>query len=344
VCLQEIISVISESNQRSEELVSKINCFTFAVVLCLLLSIAQPANIFAQNVSTEKVIAENLKSIGEPTLLTGLKSRAFVGPATAEFIQGGTGGMVGTGMLVSSGQKLAIVFQFKDTNYPREYLAYDGKDVSVSTDFMNPGNKSPLGDFIFRFNSLMKSGLMGGTLSGNWPFLDPAKKAEMKLKETTVDGQQLYEIDYQPKPALRDVKIRMYFDPKTFHHVRTRYEVRIKEGDQSVRAQATDPTTGGRASDVTVTTRSSPSSSTSYQVAAPNANSDVMQVMPESIYVLVEKFGDFQEESGIVLPHSYTLDYSVEGQGSSFVAKWNMKFSQAAFNKALDDKIFKATK
>ncbi len=253
MCLQGIIPILSEINQRSEELVSKINCFAFAVVLCLLLSITQSTNIFAQDVTAEKVITENLKSIGDPALLTGLKSRAFAGPATAEFIQGGTGGMSGTAMLVSSGQKLAIVFKFKDVNYPQEYLAYDGKDVSVSVDFMNPGNKSPLGDFIFRYNSLMKSGLMGGTLSGNWPLLDPTKKAEMKLKETAVDGQRLYEIDYQPKPALRDVKVRMYFEPKTFHHVRTRYEVRIKEGDQSVRAQATDSTTGGRASDVTVT-------------------------------------------------------------------------------------------
>ncbi len=66
--------------------------------------------------------------------------------------------------------------------------------------------------------------------------------------------------------------------------------------------------------------------------------------MPESIYVLIEKFDDFQEESGLVLPHSYTLDYSLEGQGTSFVAKWNMKFSQAQFNKEYNEKIFKAQK
>ena len=322
---------------------SKINYLALAVVLCLLLSIAQSANIFAQDLTADKVIAEHVKAIGSPELMKGLKSRAFVGTTSAEFIQGGTGVMAGNGMLVSSGQKLAIVFRFKDTNYPQEYFAYDGKDVSVSTDFFNPGNKSPLGDFVFRYNSLMKSGFMGGALSPNWPLLDPTKKADMKLKETTVDGQRLYEIDYQPKPALRDVKIRLYFDPKTFQHVRTRYEVRIKEGDQSVRAQTTDSTTGGRASDVTVMP-SPRGTSTGYQVAAPEANADVMQAMPESIYVLVEKFGDFQDESGLVLPHSYTLEYSVEGQGSSFVAKWNAKFLQTVFNKPLDDKLFKAQK
>jgi len=242
-------------------------------------------------------------------------------------------------MLVSAGQKLSIVNRFSDVNYPQDYFAYDGKDVSVG--YISPGQRSPLADFIFRYNGLLKAGLMGGTLSGNWPFLDSSKKADMKLKETTVDGQRLYEIEYQPKPALRDLKVRMYFDPKTFHHVRTKYEVRIKEGDQSVRQQPTDPSTGTRPSDVTVTDMKG----NAYPgIPTSSASGDAFQVMPESIYVLVEKFDDFKDESGLVFPHSYTIDYSVEGQGHSFVAKWNTKFMQADFNKTYNDLIFKAQK
>ena len=320
---------------------SKIKCFAFAMVLCLFLSFAQSKNIFAgdQDLTAEKVIAEHVKSIGSPSLLAGVKSRAFVGTTSLDFIQGGTGSLSGKSMLVSAGQKLSIVNRFSDVNYPQDYFAYDGKDVSVG--YISPGQRSPLADFIFRYNGLFKAGLMGGTLSGNWPFLDSSKKADMKLKETTVDGQRLYEIEYQPKPALRDLKVRMYFDPKTFHHVRTKYEVRIKEGDQSVRQQPTDPSTGTRPSDVTVTDMKG----NAYPgIPTSSASGDAFQVMPESIYVLVEKFDDFKDESGLVFPHSYTIDYSVEGQGHSFVAKWNTKFMQADFNKTYNDLIFKAQK
>jgi len=46
----------------------------------------------------------------------------------------------------------------------------------------------------------------------------------------------------------------------------------------------------------------------------------------------------------MTLPHDYTLDYSVEGQGHSFIGKWTMKASQWAFNRTYDEAIFIAQK
>ncbi len=61
----------------------------------------------------------------------------------------------------------------------------------------------------------------------------------------------------------------------------------------------------------------------------------LQQGLPDSIYVLIEKFDDFKKVGAMTLPHSYTMDYSVEGQGHTFIAKWTMKAVQWAFNRDL---------
>ena len=67
---------------------------------------------------------------------------AFVGTTSVQFIQGMYGSMSGSSMLVSDGNKMSIVLQYGDINYPKEYFAYDGKEVSVG--YINPGQMSPL--------------------------------------------------------------------------------------------------------------------------------------------------------------------------------------------------------
>jgi hypothetical protein len=185
---------------RREEVVSKIGCFALTAVLCLSLGIVQPKSVLAQNqnLTVEKVLAEHLRSIGTPEAITETKSRAFVGTTSVNFIQGGHGSMNGTSMLVSEGNKLGIVLKYGDINYPQEYFAFDGKDVSVG--YISPGQRSPVADFLFRYNGLIKEGLMGGVLSGAWPLLDfKQKNVDLKYRETTVEGRRLHEIEYQPK-------------------------------------------------------------------------------------------------------------------------------------------------
>ncbi len=77
-------------------------------------------------------------------------------------------------MCVSDGKKLAIVLKYSDINYPGEYFAYNGKDVSVG--HISPGQKSPLADFLFRYNGIMKEGLLGGVFSTGWPLLNLQEK------------------------------------------------------------------------------------------------------------------------------------------------------------------------
>ena len=298
---------------------SKINCFIWTVVLCLSLSITRSKSVFARDsdLTAEQVVAEHIKSIGSPAALAEIKSREFVGTVSAQFFQGMHGSMTGISMLVSEGKKLGIVFKFGDiNNYPGEYFAFDGKDVSVG--HISPGQKSPLADFIFRYNGLMKAGLMGGVMSGAWPLLDQGKTARLKCKKVTADGNELYEIVYRPNKGLGDVTIKMYFDSKTFYHVKTAYEVRVKD-DNSVRGPL-------------------------GSVAPSQGRVEIEDVLPESIYSLVEKFDSFKKVGAVVLPHTYRIEYTVDGQGHAFVGKWEIKAAQWAFNKTYDERIFKAQK
>lgn len=69
-------------------------------------------------------------------------------------------------------------------------------------------------------------------------------------------------------------------------------------------------------------------------------------VRGESYYTLTEKFDDFKEVGALTLPHSYTLDYMIDGTNQSgFIAKWSMKVLEAGFNTPnINEDIFKAQK
>ena len=303
--------------------------------LCLIGGQSQPSFAGSEISSAEELVAQHVKSLGNPGILSSLQSRSFVGGTTVKFIQGMNGSMSGVSTLVSDGRKLSIMLKFKDPDYPGEYFAFDGKEVSVG--HMSPGQRSPIADFIFRFNGIMKEGFLGGALSVSWPLLDiKNKNPELKYKKTKVDGRDLYELEYHPKNTLQNMKIKMYFDPETFHHVRTEYTVRIRD-DVSVQNTDSVQDAGGDLS----------KTSTTYDVkvrASTMKDANVFSAIPDSIYHLVEKFDDFKKVSGMTLPHSYTMEYSVEGQGNTFIGQWDLKANQWVINRSYKEEIFKAQK
>lgn len=306
---------------------SKSRCFVSSLVLCFSLGTSWIVyGLAEEKVTAEQVVTFHLKSIGSPEALAASKTLAFVGTTSVEFIQGGTGKMSGTSMCVSDGKKLAIALKYGDLNYPGEYFAFDGKDVSVG--HVSPGQRSPLADFLFRHNGIMKEGLLGGVFSGGWPLLNlKERQVDLVYRATTADGRRLHEVEYRPKNSLRDMKIKLYFDAETNRHVKTEYRVRVRD-DMS-----------GAPGGATRTGRFQPTQ------GAQNPGTDTLsQGLPDSIYVLTERFDDFKTEGTLTLPHSYTIDYSVEGQGSTFIAKWTAQAAKWAFNQAYDAKLFVAQK
>jgi hypothetical protein len=290
---------------------SGLSCFVSSAFLCLSLSISWSGSGLAKDqVTAEQVVDAHLRSLGSPEALAASKTLAFVGTTSVEFIQGGHGNMIGTSMCVAAGKKLAIVLKYNDLEYPGEYFAYNGEEVSVG--HISPGQRSPLGDFLYRNNGIMKEGLLGGVFSEGWPLLNPKEKqADLTYHEATIDGRRLHEIEYRSKKGLRDVKIKLYFEAETNRHVRTEYRIRVRDDLSSV----------------------------------PSATFDTLkQGLPDSIYVLTERFDDFKTVSAMTLPHRYTIDYSLEGQGRTFIAKWTMEATQWAFNQTYDERIFAAQK
>lgn len=316
--------------------------FLIAIALGFALSLARSESVFAKDkkLTPEEVVAAHLKSLGTPELLASIKNRGMSGKASVEFVQGGVGTMAGQSMVISSERSLSIILKYGGVDYPGEYFAFDGTDVEVST--IRPGQRSPLGDFIFRYKGVMKEGLLGGVLSLGWPLLDIEKRnPSLKYVSAKVDGRELHEIDYNPKPGMNDIKVKLFFEPGTFRHVRTEYMLRV-QGEQALQAGQT----------VTQGVPNSANLNTGQRGGPITRDAGIQDQIGNSYYLLVEKFDNFKEvkfndstgseTKSLILPHSYALEYSVEGQGSSFLAHWNIAADQWVHNGKLDPSIFKA--
>ena len=131
----------------------KVKTINLLIVIALVfsLSLARPRSSFSKDkdLTAKEVVAAHLKSIGIPDLLASVKNRGMSGQTSVDFVQGGVGTLAGQGMVVTSGRNLSIILKYGGVQYPGEYFAFDGSDVEVST--ITPGQRSPLGDFIFRY-------------------------------------------------------------------------------------------------------------------------------------------------------------------------------------------------
>jgi hypothetical protein len=301
----------------------------YSIAVCLAAVAMNSGILFAKDVKLEDILKGHIESIGSSEKVEGVKVRGIGGIALVDFIQGGTGKIQGQAIFLSEKDRLGIIMQFNATDYPGEHFAFDGKKVMINQ--ILPGQKSPLGDFLYWHNALLKEGVLGGALSLNWPLLD-VKKAEKKLKykgKKKIDDVELLEVEYQfPDRKDNDVKTKLYFDPETFHHVRTEYRLSVR-GEMGLQADANVGMTG------------MPSAGDLASGGGVRAGS-IHDVVPDSYYVLIEKFSDFKEADGLTLPHRYDLEYSLEGQGSSFLANWTILASQFMHTGQIDESFFKA--
>ena len=309
-----------------------------ATALCLSFSFNGSQISFAGNsdLKPEDVVAAHLKSIGTPEVLESVKNRGIAGVAKVNFVQGGTGNMEGQSLIVSAGPNLGFVMKFGGVEYPGENFAFDGSEVTVSN--ISPGQRSPLGDFIYRYNIIMKEGLFGGVLSVGWPLLDISKRdPSLKYKEGKFDGRKVHELQYSAKSGMNDMKIKLYFDFDTFRHVGTEYRLKV-QGEQALQIGQT----------VTEGVMRVNEDGTRSGVVTRDVG--ILDAVHDSIYLLVERFDNFKEvkfgkgseAKSMMLPHSYSIQYSNEGHGSTFLANWNVEASQWIQNGKIDASFFRA--
>jgi hypothetical protein len=266
-----------------------------------------------QEMTPEQVIAAHTKSIGPNDVLSGLKNRGIRGKTTVNFMLGGIGKMTGRAAIVSAGRNMAIRLIYGGLEYPEEYFTFNGVEVQIRN--ISPGQRSPLGDFLFRYNQLMKEGLLGGVYSLSWPLLDAEqKKFTLKYDQAKIEGRKLHQLEYIAKAGMNDVKVKLFFDPETFRHVRTEYRL-IVRGEQALQAGAN--VTRGAADPIT-------------------REAGIQEPIMDSNYLLVEKFDEFKEIDKMTLPQRYTIEYSILGQGSSFLANWTIQAEQWVHNGKID--------
>jgi hypothetical protein len=311
---------------------------SIVAILCFAVWLVQSPSSIGQNkeLTVADVIAKHLSSIGKPETLAQVKSRGISGKAAVQFIQGAKGQITnGQFICVSEGQKLGLKMVFPDTNYPQEYFAYNGTDVTVG--YISPGQRSPMADFIFRYNGLMKEGFLGGVLSTAWPFLKAKdQQPDYRYTKEKVEDAELHVIEYNSKKALGDVKVKLFFEPKTFHHVRSEYRLRLAN-DMSAMGSVNN---GGNPDPIN---RDAILASGRPGQTRPRGTLQGNQA--DSIYVMTEKFGNFANIGGLVLPQDYSIEYSMEGTGSSFLAKWVLLAEHWVPNRtSIDQSFFVAQK
>jgi hypothetical protein len=312
-----------------------------AAAFCISLCLAQTNSAIAQEnaMTAKELIAKHLASIGTPENLANVKARSFVGSAMVNFLQGASGSLKDGALLgISEGKHVGLMMKFNDINYPGEYLAYNGKEVSVKD--VTPGRKSELANFLFTYNAIMKDGFLGGALSVAWPLLDPAGQEGFLIKKEKIQSRELYALE---KNLPNGINVKLFFDPKTFRHVRSEYVVRHKN---NIAARSSASIVTGN-SDTTATQ----AAKTMDGMTRPgdlSPRSTMQESEPDTIFKLIEKFSEHAaiggSEKGLVLPQLYGLELSLEGHGPAFLAQWSMVIVRWTNNGKVDQNFFIAQK
>jgi hypothetical protein len=253
-----------------------------------------------EKLKPEDLVAKHLHSIGPADKRAAVKSRTTSGPVRFEFKVGGKGLMIGKGTIISQGNSVRESFTFPASNYSGDQIAFDGNRVSAGQ--ISPGNYPPFAHFIYENNLPLKEGLLFGTLSTAWALLDlPGRKPKLELSgPKKIEGRQMYELKYQSQDKNVNMSSYLYFDPETFQHVRSHF--RIERPPLQI-----------------------------------SKISDSVELVR---YHIVERFDDFRQDGGLTLPHSYTLEFSIDDPRGAVLTLWNYAIDRITHNDPLDNASF----
>ena len=278
----------------------------FCALTATLLSLPTSAALTttaADKMKADDVLAKHLESIGPVTARSDQKSRVIVGTARATFRARNTSGAIdGRTVLASINRKVMLGMGFSAPNYPGEKFGFDAKKLTIG--YLRPGIRSTLGNFIEQHSDIFKEGLMGGTLTTAWPLLNLQERgAKLEYSGTDKVADQLaHKLEYSPKKG-SELKIILYFDAKSFEHVKTQYERVI-----------------------------------STRLSAGGIDSQARQM--ETRYKLTENFSGYKKEGDLNLPHQYTLQLEVTKTNGSSMEKWETELTEFLFNQAIDEAGF----
>ena len=277
-----------------------------AIAALLLLPVFGLSEALAANPvhNADELVAQHLNSIADPAIKAGLKSRVVEGQVHFQVLEGGSGGLNGKASFASEGDNLQFTMKFLNPDYDGEEFVFDGRKFKVAFSTARQ-TRSGLGNFVLERNEVIREGLLGGTLSTAWPLLNlNERKAKLKFNGLKkIDGQQLYELGYQPHRN-SDLEIKLYFDPETCRHVETTYVYTTKEG-----------------------------------MVQGGAGAQAEQ--QPSRYRLQEKFSDFKTVDGFTLPTRDEIQLLQEVQsGRTRLFEWDLSDLDVSNNRPVDARNF----
>ena len=256
---------------------------------------------FGQDLKTDEIIAKHLESIGTKEKLAGIKNRLVMGASSFESkLPSKKTG--GKALIVSEGTNLYFIASFASKEYPFEKIGYFNDKMSLP--FVTSGARSPLGAFIADHEKVLSDGVMTGSMSNTWILINWQKyKATIRSGGTKkIDGRKAYVLDYFPKGGgSGEFTIKMFFDAENFRHIRSEYRHEI-----------------------------SPKQDTFGQLGRQGG----LKMR------LTENFADFKDADGLMLPHSYTLNYQTDSNSGTFEYIWGVAVTQYMFNRKLEDNFF----
>lgn len=258
-------------------------------------------NAFSQKLKPEEILAKHLDAIAPAEVRAGAKTLISVGNGTSKFTSQKDITLQGRLVLASDNAKSFLGMNMNSSEYRGETFAYNGKDLFVG--FASNGARSVFGNFVQSNGAIVTEGLMGGVLSTGWA-LTRLETSKAKLSGggvKKINGQELYALEYSKKGG-GDIDVVLFFDKETFRHVRTEYKRMSSAG------------IGSR-----------PEQSSGFN---------------ETRFMLVEEFNDFKAESGLMLPHSYRVFYSVTGGQGTTGIEWKFDLTEFAVNQKLDSATF----
>lgn len=282
----------------------------FAFFLFLTVALVSPGSPQKQKLTAEELVQNHLQSLGSEDARHKAHTRVCEGTGRLEVLKGGFGAMSGPAGYVAQDVRQALEIQFGNPEYSREALSYTGAEVQAVP--VLPGQRSRLGDFLYTYPQLLREGLFGGVYGTGWPLLD-LERRNPRLHYAgvkNVEGKKAHQLDYEISSDRSDLKIKLYFDEKTFRHVRTQYALTIRHG-----------------------MRTSP-------------NQSVGALDAYTRYELVETFSEFRRTDGLDLPFRWEIRLTTEddtGQelgGRSFAWEWKLKFDRIHHNQQLNPKLF----
>ena len=193
-------------------------------ILAALLAVI-PSNALAQRIKLDDLIEQHLASIAPAERRNAVQNLVINGTSSIEYQLGGIRDVAGSATITSAMGKRLIAMEFDYPLYPGERFLFNGESVVVGR--ITPTERSVLGDFLYQFRMFIREGLLGGTLTLGWPLVDlEATNPRLNyrgLRKT--EGRRLHDVEFRPHRGQSDFTVHLYFEPDTFRHVMTRYQM-----------------------------------------------------------------------------------------------------------------------